>query len=547
MANKSKENEIKQQGTAERKKPVFQRFFKSLAAFVTHSAYRYLFFTYLILGSVCLTFYLINYEGDLSELGISMLKDFAVNSIVFIITTYMIGTTIESKKEKEHEQARDRLLDELRALNDYQKFTESGLVAIYPRKEPELNKVTNAKYCTSIKSMDFLCTGGLGGLRRNQGELLARKLLHEGLQIRILTLAPDSDYLMDLAMLERYSFVACGENEGYCKAIKESKKYDAAFFNDLFLGARDDRKKIEGLGVWCADMQKRLASAEATNPGSIELRYYNEMPLLSYQRIDDDIYLSYERYAVESQKVEAIHYMRGKGEEPLAPFAQYAAYFEELWNDAQFAHVSSMAQISPVRLISDEHLLELLHKCSLAMAAVLYRPLSDEQKAFLPMENLGQNIVSYLTFVDSVGDSLMLMGATGDRKDGRVENRYADATMERRYKSADTDIVLNKAISTKDVQFKLLENDSVRYAIVAVPLYDAEGKVSIVLSIDFNKDLMGKEALRRIMTDARVRKALLGTIGSFAFTTATYLHLSCKESLLELKEETAAPDELQAV
>lgn len=547
MADKSKENENKQEAENERKKPIFQRFFKSLVAFVTHSSYRYLFFTYLILGSVCLTFYLINYKGDLSELGISMLKDFAVNSIVFIITTYMIGTTIESKNEKAHEQAKDKLLDELRALNDYQKFTESGLTAIYPRKEPELNVVTNAKYRTSIKSMDFLCTGGLGGLRKYQGELLEEKLLHEGLQIRILTLAPDSDYLMDLAMLERYSFVACGESGGYCKAIMESKKYDAAFFNDLFVGAKSDRKKIEGLGAWCERMQRRLESGEATNPGSIELRYYNEMPLLCYQRIDDDIYLSYERYAVESQKVEAIHYTRGKGEKPFVPFAQYTAYFESLWNDAQFAHTSSMAQISPVRLIADEHLLELLNKCSIAMSAVLYRPLSDEQKAFLPMENLGKNIVSYLTFVDSVGDSLMLMGATGERKDGRAENRYADATMERRYKSATEEIVLNKAICTKDVQFELLENDPIRYAIAAIPLYDAENKVSIVLSIDFNRDLMGKEALHRIMSDARVRKALLRTIGSFAFTTATYLHLSCKESILELMEEGASQKELQTV
>ena len=521
------------------KKPLLLRFFKSLAAFVTKSEYRYLFFTYLILGGVCLAFYLINYDGEsLSDLGLSMLKDFAVNSMVFIVTTYMIGTTIEAKKEKEFEQAREKLMEKLDALEDYERFTGSGLVAIYPHKEPELNRVTHAMYVGDVYRMDFLCTGGLSGLRKYQGAILEDKVLNRGLHIRILTLAPDSDYLMDAAMLERHSFVERKEGQGYCSSLVESKQYDNGFFQQLFEGAQKDRAKIVELAEWCQRIAKRLEAGEGSDPGGIELRFYNAMPLLSYQRIDNDIFISHERHAVESQRVEAIHYKRGQEHEPLPAFAQYTQYFEALWNDAQFASESRVAQISPVRLIADLHLLELLYRCSRAMVRVIHASLPKALQGAIRSEHLDAHVVSYLTFVDDMGDSLMLMGTTGALKDGKVENRYAEVDMQRRFKSCERKIVLNDAIRQSELRFELVEGDPARYAVLAVPLYNAEGRVRIVLSVDFNNALLNEAELHRILTDAEVREEILTRVRGFSATIATYLHLSlCQAPDLQCDEE----------
>lgn len=153
--------------------------------------------------------------------------------------------------------------------------------------DPELDK---AKY--QIDAVAF----GLKSFRSKQTKKV-ETCLRNGVNIRILTMAPDSEFILAREKEEK-------EQEGQIK------------------------NTIEQLVAWANSLNNR------NYMGKIVVKGYSCMTLDFYWRVDDELYIGPYWYGISSQQTITYKFSEGgKG------FTQYTSYFDDLWNDNELTKV----------------------------------------------------------------------------------------------------------------------------------------------------------------------------------------------------------------
>lgn len=131
---------------------------------------------------------------------------------------------------------------------------------------------------------------------RTQQEKLTKRLLQKGVNYRIITMNPTSEFLAQRELEEN-------ENEGQIK------------------------NTINQLISWANKMNKQ------NYKGKIIIKGYTCMTLDFYWRVDNDLYIGPYWYGYNSQQTISYKYSDGKG------FDMYTEYFEKIWNDSNLTEV----------------------------------------------------------------------------------------------------------------------------------------------------------------------------------------------------------------
>ena len=176
--------------------------------------------------------------------------------------------------------------------NDIKYDNEWGLEKIY-RKRSEINTVCDEKLIRCSKNLDFI-SFGLKNFR-NSCELIVKKKLDENVQIRILTINPDSKFVRQREI----------EEEAAEGSISE---------------------EIRNLIKWV-----NMINSESKRE-KISIKIYDSIPQFSLQRIDDSVFIGPNLYRVISQKCITYEYKKGG-----YGFDYFVDYFEKLWNDDSYS------------------------------------------------------------------------------------------------------------------------------------------------------------------------------------------------------------------
>ena len=138
------------------------------------------------------------------------------------------------------------------------------------------------------KNYILVIDSGIGGVS-------ILKKLKQGVKIRILTVDPDSEFLR-------------------IKSIEEGSVPESI------------SKTIKDLISWASDLNKKNDKSD----NGIVVKTYNSLPLFSYQRIDEHVFVGPNLYGKSSQKSISYEYYNGKGAD------YFINYFDVLWNDDSF-------------------------------------------------------------------------------------------------------------------------------------------------------------------------------------------------------------------
>lgn len=168
-----------------------------------------------------------------------------------------------------------------------------GLVQIY-KKRSEMNNNCDRFLEKSSKQLDFISMG-LKNFRDATTDVVIKKI-KSGVRIRIITSNPDSMFLKQKAI----------EEGGVPESVSQS---------------------IVDLIEWAKDINSK------TFEGAIQIKVYDALPMFSYQRIDDHVFVGPNLYGLSSQKCISYEYHKGKGTE------YFTNYFEKLWNDTSIKKV----------------------------------------------------------------------------------------------------------------------------------------------------------------------------------------------------------------
>lgn len=173
-------------------------------------------------------------------------------------------------------------------------YGEWKIDAIYETRS-QMNAFA-ADHLQTTKNCYDIVGFGLKTLRETKGDVLEQKYA-AGLKIRILTMNPDSIFLS--------------------QREKDENKREGEI-----------RETIINLIKWV----NRVVDKYPASRGSIDIKFYDAIPLDHYCRQDEVIFVGGHQYGKESQQSIAYQFSHpGKG------FEMYALYFENLWHDNSFA------------------------------------------------------------------------------------------------------------------------------------------------------------------------------------------------------------------
>lgn len=190
------------------------------------------------------------------------------------------------------------ILDEAGNANSSMK-TEWGMVQIY-EKRSEMN-VNCDKYLSSCrKNLDFISLG-LKNFRDAATDTLMQRI-RLGVRVRIITSNPQSKYLRQ-------------------KAIEEGSSEESI------------RDSIKDLIYWAQGINSGFGEKV------IEIKLYDSLPMFSYQRIDEHIFLGPNLYGLSSQKTISYEYDGGRG------FDYFSKYFDKLWNDKKIVSIDKDSEL----------------------------------------------------------------------------------------------------------------------------------------------------------------------------------------------------------
>lgn len=164
-----------------------------------------------------------------------------------------------------------------------------GMEAIY-KTRAEMNESTNISLSLCKQEIEIVAFG-LKSFRESKSDVIGG-LLSKGVRIRIITANPKSKIL---------EYVDKREN-----VIEGSTK-----------------KSIEGLIAWVNELK------EKSNKHNIEIRYYDELPLDFYFKVDDKIYVGPYLKGISSQQTISYEFSAGEG------YNYWSKYFSKLWEDCK--------------------------------------------------------------------------------------------------------------------------------------------------------------------------------------------------------------------
>lgn len=162
-----------------------------------------------------------------------------------------------------------------------------GLVHIYSKRS-DMNSDCDICLNKCTKHLDFIALG-LKSFRDATTDVVIKKI-NSGVNVRIITVNPDSVFIKQ-------------------KAIEEGSL-------------------PESLANYITDMiewAKELNSL--TRDGAVQVKTYDGLPMFSYQRIDDFVFVGPNLYGLSSQKCISYEYYRGDGKD------YFVNFFEKLWNN----------------------------------------------------------------------------------------------------------------------------------------------------------------------------------------------------------------------
>jgi hypothetical protein len=169
-----------------------------------------------------------------------------------------------------------------------------GLQGIYHRRDK--SQRSNPKLENMKTRLDIIAFG-VSSLRSAMRTVIEERV-RSGVQIRILTISPDSIFLKQQEI-----------DEGCVKG--------------------QIRKTNIDLGEWVSGLQKM-----SKNQDSVQIKYYDALPLDLYFRIDNSLFVGPYLHGIQSQQTITYEY----NEHGIA-FKEYTDYFEMLWNNETFAKV----------------------------------------------------------------------------------------------------------------------------------------------------------------------------------------------------------------
>lgn len=173
--------------------------------------------------------------------------------------------------------------DEEKIINEW------GMNGIYYRRDKSSRsnpKLSKMKYKWDVIAF------GMRGLRDAMATQIEQQI-EKGVQVRILTISPESKYLVQQEIDE-------GEIQGQIK------------------------KTIIDLESWIKRIQKKHSN--------VHIKFYDALPLDLYFRIDDVLFVGPYLNGITSQQTITYEYNE-KGE----AFKAYSQYFEKLWGNDEFA------------------------------------------------------------------------------------------------------------------------------------------------------------------------------------------------------------------
>lgn len=185
----------------------------------------------------------------------------------------------------------------------YNPLDEWGIEKIYSTRaeknadsDPKLSK---AKYCVDVVAF------GLKSFRTKHNDKVDN-CLKKGVNFRILTMAPDSEFIH--------------------QREKEEKESNGQIKNT-----------INQLVKWADDKNNN------NYKGKIIVKGYKCMTLDFYWRVDSEVYIGPYWYGIDSQQTITYKFTDGgKG------FIQYTDYFEQLWTDPELSEpLTQITEISP--------------------------------------------------------------------------------------------------------------------------------------------------------------------------------------------------------
>ncbi|MDQ2085921.1 DUF5919 domain-containing protein [Herbivorax sp. ANBcel31] len=179
---------------------------------------------------------------------------------------------------------------------NYEVVDKWGLINIY-KKRSDMNLSCDRHMKNLRNELDMICFG-LRNFRDAVGNDIEKKV-EKGLKVRILTLKPDSMFV-------------------------EQREIDEGSSNG------EIKKTLIDLIKWVEKLKNI-----APNKKNIQIKFYDTMPLFSYQRIDNYIYLGPYLYGLTSQKTISFEYVKNRD-----GYKYYKDYFERVWKDNNFCSES---------------------------------------------------------------------------------------------------------------------------------------------------------------------------------------------------------------
>lgn len=164
-----------------------------------------------------------------------------------------------------------------------------GVEAIY-KTRAEMNNSTNTSL-SQCKSTVEIIAFGLKSFREAKSDEI-EKILSNGVKIKILTINPESNIL---------GFVDKRE--------------------DLIFGAT--KKSIESLIEWITQLKNK------SDKYNIEIRFYDDLPLDFYFKIDDRVYIGPYLKGLSSQQTISYEFSQGEG------YLYWSNYFSKIWEDCK--------------------------------------------------------------------------------------------------------------------------------------------------------------------------------------------------------------------
>lgn len=178
-------------------------------------------------------------------------------------------------------------------IDDYQAevIEEWGLNRIFKTRAEKNNESDSFLEKHSVKNLDGIAFGLRSFRSIRKKDII--ECLDNGMNMRLLVMSPDSEYIKQRAKEEKEDI------DSIAKSVRE-------------------------LIAWVDEVRKE------SKAGSIKIKVYDSMTIDFLWRIDDVVYVGPYLYGIPSQQTITFKYYKpGRG------YKMYTDYFESLWNDSE--------------------------------------------------------------------------------------------------------------------------------------------------------------------------------------------------------------------